>query len=374
MEQTITKPVDLTKRKHFDILDGSMACVLFIVLQYLLGFAIAIFGGIKNRFMYDLFSAVMQAAFIGSVILIAKIRKVDWVEACNFKKKVDGKIVLYALGFAIICMILFTDATSAFVAFLEKIGYSSPLENSAFAEYNQITNVWEYLLSIVTVCIIPPICEETLFRGAVLNSFRGTNKWLGIFVSAFCFMIMHGNPDQTVHQFILGVVLGYIAWETRNIWVSILIHAINNLIAITISFAYTIISSNIDTGVIEGAAEATTYSWNDIVYTAISGVLTAALGIYLVILLTKKLKKYIENKKAAANANDASKSENNTENVEMLVTQDGKTTVIESVENAITYQEKPSKRKIVFTVLTYVAFIAYFLKEWIGYLLLGLGL
>lgn len=374
MEQTITKPVDLTKRKHFDILDGSMACVLFIVLQYLLGFAIAIFGGIKNRFMYDLFSAVMQAAFIGSVIIIAKIRKVDWVEACNFKKKVDGKIVLYALGFAVICMILFTDATSAFVAFLEKIGYSSPLENSAFAEYNQITNVWEYLLSIVTVCIIPPICEETLFRGAVLNSFRGTNKWLGIFVSAFCFMIMHGNPDQTVHQFILGVVLGYIAWETRNIWVSILIHAINNLIAITISFAYTIISSNIDTGVIEGAAEATTYSWNDIVYTAISGVLTAALGIYLVILLTKKLKKHIENKKAAANVNDASKSENNTENVEMLVTQDGKTTVIESVENAITYQEKPSKRKIVFTVLTYVAFIAYFLKEWIGYLLLGLGL
>ena len=374
MEQTLTKPTDLTKRKHFDILDGSLACVLFIVLQYVLAFIIALTGGLKNKFLYDLFSAIMQLSFIGSVVLISKIRKVDWIEACNFKKKVDGKIVLYALGFAVISLVLFTDATSAFMAFLEKIGYSSPLNTGSYAEYNQITNFGEYVVSIITVCIIPPICEETLFRGAVLNSFRGLNKWVGIFISGFCFMIMHGNPDQTIHQFILGVVLGYIAWETRNIWVCILIHAINNLIAITITFAYSIINTGANAGAIEGATEVATYSWSDIIYTAISGVLTAALGIYLVIKLTKKLKSHINSKNQTA----TTLTEQTAETInqpEMLVTQDGQTTVINQTANAEPeYQAKPSKQKLVLTILTYVAFVAYFIKEWVGYLLLGLGL
>lgn len=376
MEQSITKPVDLTKRKHFDILDGSMACVLFIVLQYVLAFIIALTGGLTNKFLYDLFSMVMQLSFVGAVALVAKIRKVDWIEACNFKKKVDGKIVLYAIGFAVICLLLFTDATNAFMAFLEKIGYTSPLENSAYAEYNQITNIGEYLVSIITVCIIPPLCEETLFRGAVLNSFRGLNKWVGIFVSGFCFMIMHGNPDQTVHQFILGIVLGYIAWETRNIWVCVLIHAINNFIAITITFVYSLVGSGVDAGALEGSAEAVTYSWNDIIYTAISGVLTAALGIYLIIWLTKKLKAHINGKKAKELLSNVDNlQQTSAEQPQMLVTQDGQTTVIDTSADAEPeYQAMPDKKKIALTVLTYVAFVAYFVKEWIEYLIVGLSL
>lgn len=361
MEQAYQRPKDLTKRKYFDILDGGMACVLFIVLQYVLAIAIALTGGIKNKLMYDLLSAVMQASFVLAVIIISKIRRVDWIEACNFKKKVDGKIVLYALGFAVICLVLFTDATSAFMAMLEKFGYSSPLNVGKVAEYNQITNIWEYLASIITVCIIPPLCEETLFRGAVLNSFRGFNKWFGIFVSGFCFMIMHGNPDQTIHQFILGIVLGYIAWETRNIWVCVLIHAINNLIAITITFAYSLIGGGLESG----AAEATTYAWSDIIYTAISGVLMAALGIYLVIWLTKKLKKHIEDKNA----------DTQEQQPEMIINQDGQTIAM-SAQNTTEseVQQKPSKLKLTLTILTYAAFAAYFIKEWVGYLLTGLGL
>ena len=372
MEQTYTKPADLTKRKHFDILDGSMACVLFIVLQFALAFIIGITGGISNKFMYDIFSIVMQLSFVGAVFLISKIRRVDWIEACNFKKKVDGKIVLYALGFAVICLMLFTDATSAFMALLEKVGYTSPLDTGTIGEYNQITNIGEYLISIITVCIIPPICEETLFRGAVLNSFRGLNKWLGIFISGFCFMIMHGNPDQTIHQFILGIVLGYIAWETRNIWVCILIHAINNFIAISITFGYSLLGS----GALEESTEVITYSWNDIIYTAISGVLTAALGIYLVIWLTKKLKAHINSKKVDVKAAEQQTvDQSKTEQPEMLVTQDGQTMVVDNVEEPKTeYQEKPNKLKIALTVLTYAAFVAYFVKEWVEYLLLGLSL
>ena len=55
MENTSFVPNDLTKRKHFDILDGSLSCVLFIVLQYVLALIIAFTGGLANKFLYDLF-------------------------------------------------------------------------------------------------------------------------------------------------------------------------------------------------------------------------------------------------------------------------------------------------------------------------------
>lgn len=377
MENTSFVPNDLTKRKHFDILDGSLSCVLFIVLQYVLALIIAFTGGLTNKFLYDLFSAIMQFSFVGAVIIIAKIRKVDWIYASNFKKKIDGKIVLCALGLAVICLVLFTDITSAFMAMLEKLGYSSPLNSGKVAEYNQITNIWEYLVSIVTVCIIPPLCEETLFRGAVLNSFRGFNKWIGIFVSGFCFMIMHGNPDQTIHQFILGLILGYIAWETRNIWVCVLIHAINNFIAITITFVYSLLGSGQTGEIIDATTQVTEYSWSEIIYTLAIGIAAAVFGVFLVKKLTKIIKEKSDKLNAVKQENQEVTEQVSTQPqpVEMLVTQDGLTQkVIEPSVAEENYQKKPTKLKLALTILTYMAFAAYFINEWVGYLLVGLGI
>lgn len=373
MENQYVQPKDLTKRKYFDILDGSLACVLFIVLQYALAIIIALVG-IPNRFVYTIFSCLMQLCFAGSVMLVSKIRNVDWLEAGNYKKKIDAKTLLYVAGFVAICLLLFTDITSAFSALLQKIGYSSPLSTGKVAEYNQVTNIWEYLASIITVCIIPPLCEETLFRGAMLNSFRGTNKWLGIIASGFAFMLMHGNPDQTVYQFALGITLGYIAWETRNIWVCVLIHGVNNLIAITFEWIVSALSTGVDAG--EATETAEVIGWGDIAYYAIIGVVCCIIAGFLIKKLTDKLKEHLSNEKSSALTTTA----------DMIINQDGQTFEMQTSTQATTeneevieletepkYQETPSSAKIVWTVLAYIAFSAYFLKEWIEYLIKGLS-
>lgn len=375
MENQYIQPKDLTKRKYFDILDGSLACVMFIILQYALAIVIA-FVGIPNRFVYTLFSCLMQLCFAGSVMLVSKIRNVDWLEAGNYKKKIDGKTIIYVMGFVAICLLLFTDITSAFSGLLEKIGYSSPLNTGKVAEYNQITTWWEYLSGIITVCAIPALCEETLFRGAMLNSFRGTNKWLGIIASGFAFMLMHGNPDQTVYQLALGITLGYIAWETKNIWVGVLIHGLNNFVSITIQFIYSSISVGSDAGeVVE-----TTLSWGDIAYYAIVGVIGCIIAGFLIKKLTDKLKNHLQTVGQESQVVTDSQTT-------MSISQDGETFELKTnaqtstedsedieLETEQKYQEKPDKTKIIWTVLTYVAFGAYFLKEWIEYLINGLSL
>lgn len=377
MENQYTQPKDLTKRKYFDILDGALACVMFIVLQFALAFIIALVG-IPNRFVYTLFSCLMQLCFAGSVMLVSKIRNVDWLEAGNYKKKIDGKTLWYVVGFVTICLFLFTDITTAFSGLLQKIGYTSPLNTGKVAEYNQVTNIWEYLASIITVCIIPPLCEETLFRGAMLNSFRGTNKWLGIFASGFAFMLMHGNPDQTIYQFAIGITLGYIAWETRNIWVCVLIHGANNLVAITFEWIVSALSSGVESGETTEVAEVV--GWGDVAYYAIIGVVCCIIAGFFIKNLTGKLNKHLNEVQSGIKTTTDEQST-------MSISQDGQTFELKTsvqpttesgevieLETEQKYQERPNKTKIVWTVLAYVAFSAYFLKEWIEYLILGLSL
>ncbi|MEG2159190.1 MAG: CPBP family glutamic-type intramembrane protease, partial [Clostridia bacterium] len=44
--------------------------------------------------------------------------------------------------------------------------------------------------------------------------------------------IFHMNPAQTLHQFILGVLLSYFLVATGSSWTPIIVHFVNNLVAI----------------------------------------------------------------------------------------------------------------------------------------------
>ncbi len=47
---------------------------------------------------------------------------------------------------------------------------------------------------------------------------------------------MHGNPIQTVHQFLLGMVLAYIVLVSRSLWAAVLLHFFNNFLSLTLDY------------------------------------------------------------------------------------------------------------------------------------------
>lgn len=99
-----------------------------------------------------------------------------------------------------------------------------------------LTNGWWYILAIVLVGIIPAVVEEFIFRGVILNGLRKWDKWPAILISALMFCLMHGSVVQFTYTLILGVVLGWVMWETRALWLTILMHFINNAVVITAMF------------------------------------------------------------------------------------------------------------------------------------------
>ena len=90
-----------------------------------------------------------------------------------------------------------------------------------------------YLAYVLVSCIAPALFEELLFRGNILSGLKQFGIKIAVVVSALIFMLMHGSPDQTVHQFIIGLIIGYLFIKSGNLWLGVIVHFFNNFIAIT---------------------------------------------------------------------------------------------------------------------------------------------
>ena len=84
---------------------------------------------------------------------------------------------------------------------------------------------------LVWVCIIAPVTEEYIFRGAMLRTLSKYGSGFAIVASALAFGLMHGNMGQTPMAFLIGLVMGYVAAKSGNIRQTIFIHMVNNIIA-----------------------------------------------------------------------------------------------------------------------------------------------
>lgn len=92
--------------------------------------------------------------------------------------------------------------------------------------------------AILKVVIMAPVIEELIFRGVIMHGLmRNYSGFTAVFVSALMFALFHLNPWQFPATFILGLVLGILMVRTRNIFLCILGHAINNGLVL-ISIAY----------------------------------------------------------------------------------------------------------------------------------------
>ncbi len=119
-----------------------------------------------------------------------------------------------------------------FVDFLELFGYKSSMESTI-----PTLTGWNLLPAILVIGLLPAIFEETLFRGAVFGSMRksGWGTWKAVFISGALFSLFHGNPEQTVYQFLCGAAFALLAQRSGSILPGILAHFLNNAAILTLN-------------------------------------------------------------------------------------------------------------------------------------------
>ncbi|MBQ0141209.1 MAG: CPBP family intramembrane metalloprotease [Prevotellaceae bacterium] len=93
---------------------------------------------------------------------------------------------------------------------------------------------------ILAIAIIGPAAEEILFRGAICEQMlrSGAKPWTAILVSALIFGIVHLNPAQIPFATILGIMFGILYYKTKSLIPSIILHIINNSLAVLMIIKY----------------------------------------------------------------------------------------------------------------------------------------
>lgn len=92
-----------------------------------------------------------------------------------------------------------------------------------------MTNPSGYLV----VGIFSPLVEEVVFRGAILSALRERMKgtWMPIILTSLLFALIHMNPAQMPHAFLMGLLLGWLCCKFGTVVPGVVVHWVNNTIA-----------------------------------------------------------------------------------------------------------------------------------------------
>lgn len=94
------------------------------------------------------------------------------------------------------------------------------------------------ILNLLVVAGMAALSEELFFRGALqqflCEKFR--NGHAAVWIAALLFSLVHFQFYGFLPRLMLGVILGYLFLYTRNLWVAVIFHFVNNATVILLYF------------------------------------------------------------------------------------------------------------------------------------------
>ena len=131
------------------------------------------------------------------------------------------------------------DLSRYVVSFMPSLDtLAQELENAYNDQVMALSNLksWpEFLMAIAIMAFFPALFEEVFFRGTLQQLLV---RWwkaplAAILVTSLFFSIIHLSVYLFASRAILGFILGLLYHRTKNIWVNVIAHFLNNLIAVS---------------------------------------------------------------------------------------------------------------------------------------------
>ncbi len=98
----------------------------------------------------------------------------------------------------------------------------------------------DFLITLFVIAVVPAICEEFLFRGALQRIFLRwiKNPHVAIWISAIIFSSIHFQFYGFFPRLFLGAAFGYIYFWTGSLWYTIFAHFLNNGFAVGMAWYF----------------------------------------------------------------------------------------------------------------------------------------
>ena len=198
--------------------------IIFASQIIISGICTAIWPQILEDYNLYFLSMMMPMYIIAMPIMIYLIQRVP-AESIVEKKKMK-----FSHGLAAFLMCY----AGTIVTNLVGLGITSVV---GVLKQGQVNNVMANIatsinpvVAILITVICAPIAEELLFRKLLIDRTAKYGEGTAIVLSGFMFGLFHGNLNQFVYAFFLGVFFGFIYVKTRNVLHAIFLHMAVNFV------------------------------------------------------------------------------------------------------------------------------------------------
>lgn len=114
-------------------------------------------------------------------------------------------------------------------------------------------NMTQLLLALSSMAVIPAVCEEWFFRGALFAAAEPRGTVRALVLSSLLFAFMHGQLYALPVHLLLGLVFGALMVLTRSIYAAMIYHAFHN--GASLVAAYLAVGAAQEAGAALSAAE-----------------------------------------------------------------------------------------------------------------------
>ena len=182
-------------------------------------------GGIGITLCFTvILSAILSFITYWGIFLL---RKLKLTRVCNFKKlKFPYIPAAFILGISI-CFL-----NSSLLSWLSKIDFFK-----YYIEQYQASNFWisrtNTMLLILALAVAAPLIEEIIFRGMIFYDLKQIMPVFPvIIIQGLLFGIYHFNIVQFIYASFLGIMFGLVYSWTQNLWIPVILHFSNNIMAV----------------------------------------------------------------------------------------------------------------------------------------------
>lgn len=196
----------------------------------------ALTGLIGGQIFFELFVFILPPILLSILVSKHPFKYFETFNKHDWRKYIIGLAILLLASLFIQLLIIDKD-TFVFPASFKWLESSSRQAQAAYdniiKQLMGVKSVSQVVIVFTMVAILPAIGEELLFRGVLQRNLYEWSKksWFAILLSGLIFGLMHFEFYNFFALCFMGFVLGWIYDVTKNIWLTIFLHFINNAVS-----------------------------------------------------------------------------------------------------------------------------------------------
>lgn len=218
-------------KKHFSKLGGMFVLGTIVIYAIQLLF-VTVVRFLKPEWLADgnmaLLISFLPMYLVGMPVLIRLVKTVPAEKVERRSMRAGQFIIAVIMCYAIVYV---SNIVGNILTALIGVLKGGIVENQILSVTESV-NIWMILVYMV---ICAPIMEEYVFRKLIVDRTVRYGQGIAVVISGLMFGLFHGNLNQFMYAFVLGMFLAFLYVKTGNIKITIVLHMLINFVGGVVS-------------------------------------------------------------------------------------------------------------------------------------------